>query len=53
MRTELTSVLLQDVKQIAMRLGPNYKWKKLTLFDINKVWHLMDGKTMERYMCSR
>ena len=39
-----------EVKQIAGRLGPNYKWKKLSLIDINKVWQLMDGKTMERYM---
>ena len=38
-----------EVKQIAGRLGPNYKWKRLTLFEINKVWHLMDAKTMERY----
>ena len=39
-----------EVKQIAGRLGPNYKWKKLSLIDINKVWQLMDAKTMERYM---
>ena len=38
-----------EVKQIAGRLGPNYKWKRLTLFEINKVWQIMDTKTMERY----
>ena len=38
------------MRQIAGRLGPHYKWKKLSLIDINKVWHLMDATTMERYM---